>query len=118
MTRKPRWVYFAKPVGMRGPIKIGCTTDIGKRLDDLMRWSPIDLELLATTPGDFNLEARIQRMFYDQHSRHEWFDPSPALNALIDTIRDGTFDQTSVPQDARPLWLEHHRACRWPSKPA
>jgi hypothetical protein len=106
-------VYFIKPVGMTGPVKIGCARDVDKRLDELMSWSPVDLEVLATVPGDFNLENRIHRMFFLSHRRHEWFDWSPELGELIRLILDGKFTEAIVPDDNRPLWWERHIERRW-----
>lgn len=46
-------VYFVKPVGMDGPIKIGCTTTPAARIESLTIWSPFPLEVLVTIPVVF-----------------------------------------------------------------
>jgi hypothetical protein len=111
-----RRVYFIKPVGADGPIKIGCTSYGAERLDALMRWSPVDLEMIASVEGDFVLEARIHRMLADTHIRHEWFAPSATLDALIASVLDGTFQADALPTDKRPLWYDRYCERRWPDK--
>ena len=82
-------VYFIKPVGLLGPIKIGCTTVCEKRLADLSVWSPFLLEIVATRPGNFRTEINLHECFADSHSHREWFHPSPKLLAALDKLRAG-----------------------------
>lgn len=91
------FVYFIRPVGCDGPVKIGCTLGPLGRLNDLMYWSPVDLEIVATLPGDRKLESRFQGLFADSHRRHEWFDATPELLAMIASIQDGTFADDHLP---------------------
>lgn len=84
-----KFVYFMKPVGMDGPIKIGCTIDIGERLNQLARWSPFPLELVAHVEGGPRLERKLHSYFREHHSHKEWFSPSPMLLALIAHINGG-----------------------------
>lgn len=82
-------VYFIKPVGLEGPIKIGCSRWPEHRLADLAKWSPIPLEIMASGPGEHVLERFIHRMFKDVRSHKEWFHSTPALLARIDLVRAG-----------------------------
>lgn len=84
-----RHVYFAKPVGMDGPIKIGCSTLPHSRLMQLATWSPFPLEIIGFVPGTFADETFIHQCFADLHTRHEWFMSSPALRETIQAILDG-----------------------------
>lgn len=94
-------VYFIKPVGMDGPIKIGCSQSPGKRRDTLDTWSPFALEIVAETEGHFDLEQAFHVMFEESHQRREWFTWSPRLQQTIDEINAGTFDYTSLPAPRR-----------------
>lgn len=82
-------VYFVRPIGRRGPIKIGCTAQTRIRLAALMRWSPIPLEIVATAEGSYADEQRIHKTFAAQRSHLEWFHPSPELETLIDRVAQG-----------------------------
>ena len=82
-------VYFARPIGMPGPIKIGCTTNIETRLSSLSTWSPFPLELILTIPGDAKLEGAIHDRFAGDHLHREWFSPSDGLLAFIRRVISG-----------------------------
>ncbi len=84
-----RYVYFIKPVGMDGPIKIGCSNLPEGRLASLETWSPVPLEIIFTVPGDFKLERNIHDCFADAHSHREWFKATPKLVAAISALRAG-----------------------------
>lgn len=83
------FVYFIKPVGMEGPIKIGCSETPMHRLKQLMSWSPFELELIATTPGDATLERNLHDVFAKCHLHGEWFDPSIAMREAIAKVKAG-----------------------------
>lgn len=84
-----RRVYFIRPIGMEGPVKIGCSKWPADRLQSLMAWSPFRLEVAAETPGGFDLERNIHDCFADQYSHSEWFHPSKRLTAVIDGLKGG-----------------------------
>lgn len=91
MTRRAAkpFVYFLRPVGQRGPVKIGYSRNPQGRLAAFLQWSPVDLEIVATTPGDHRLEQRLHGMFRAQLMRSEWFNASDELDALIAGLRAG-----------------------------
>lgn len=95
------YVYFLRPVGQAGPIKIGFTSDVKKRLSDYARWSPQPLEVAAAIPGDQRLERRFHTAFADQRLHHEWFDASDDLASAIEQISRGAFDVAALPAPAR-----------------
>lgn len=49
-----RYVYFLRPAGQDGPVKIGCSTAPQSRLEQYMSWAPFPLEIVATVPGGFD----------------------------------------------------------------
>lgn len=83
------FVYFIKPVGALGPVKIGCSIDPVKRLQQLMVWSPVRLEIIAAFPGSYDDETAIQGMFSDSRSHGEWFHHSERLATFVERIRGG-----------------------------
>ncbi len=91
MTRDgaPEYIYFIKPKGADGPIKIGCSQAPLRRLETIMSWSPIDLEIIVTVPGNMALESNIHDCFANSYRRNEWFNATPSLIAAIDQIKAG-----------------------------
>lgn len=89
MKKPELFIYFLRPVGMDGPIKIGCSLRPGERLAALMAWSPFPLEIVATAPGNFGIEGKIHRCFSDCHFHSEWFHAKPHLLAAIEAIKGG-----------------------------
>lgn len=86
-------VYFIKPVGMKGPIKIGCSITPQGRLEQLAAWSPFPLELIGSVPGSLFDERFLHDCFSTSHTHREWFKPTPRLARAIKTIlAAGTVD--------------------------
>ncbi len=83
------FVYFLRPVGAAGPIKIGLSRYPETRLRVLMAWSPLQLEIAAQTPGDRDLEMRLHGAFIGAWTHGEWFRPVRPLTSLIDAVRGG-----------------------------
>jgi len=97
MKRVERYVYFIRPVGMDGPIKIGISNVPEKRLKALASWSPFPLEVIATIPAGMTEEAFIHRCFCTQHLHREWFRSSPLLIETINRIMAGeTIEQACI----------------------
>ncbi len=84
-----REVYFLKPVGMDGPIKIGCSKWPENQLGVYGSWSPFPLEIIVAIPGSIDLEKNIHECFVDCHSHAEWFHASPRLVAAIEALTAG-----------------------------
>lgn len=93
MTR----VYFIKPVGMDGPIKIGCSVSPDGRRQTLAVWSPFALEIVAEIEGNFQMERRFHARHLASRERGEWFTATELLKADIASIRAGTFDAAVLP---------------------
>lgn len=79
-------VYFIKPAGMSGPIKIGCSYLPANRLIDLTMWSPFKLEVIGFVEGTTKDERFLHRCFAHLHSHAEWFHPAPQLQEAIQNI--------------------------------
>jgi hypothetical protein len=93
MSQKPRNVYFIKPVGMDGPVKIGISCVPESRLYSLTLWSPWPLEVIGSVVGSAEDETYLHDCFADHHLHHEWFNSSPKLRGAIETIlHAGTVD--------------------------
>lgn len=94
-----RFVYFMKPVGMEGPIKIGCSEAPEERLLTLAAWSPFPLEVIATIPGNFDLEAKVHNRFAHLHSHKEWFRIGPDLRACVFRLNRGLSIEQAIDLD-------------------
>lgn len=94
-------VYFIKPIGMDGPVKIGCSWSPDRRLKTLETWSPFPLEVVAMLDGGLYMERRFHALFVDDHIHHEWFRYTDALGAVIDAIKSGTFSHSVLPDAAQ-----------------
>ena len=81
-----RHVYFAKPVGQDGPIKIGCSNDVVQRIAQMSMWSPVPLELIACFPGKPSDEHALHREFAEYRLHGEWFSPGERLLKRIDAF--------------------------------
>lgn len=95
-------VYFIRPVGARGPVKIGFTArDVAERLKKIDAYSPLPLEVAAAIEGPIELEQRFHALFEHLHLRAEWFRAGPELEQAIERVRCGTFDLASLPAPKR-----------------
>lgn len=104
-----RRVYFIKPVGMDGPIKVGCSHSPDGRRKTLETWSPFALEIIAEIEGGEDIERRFHALFYDTHQRGEWFDASAKMTAVVAAINGGSFDIEGLPQARRLPRRKSHR---------
>lgn len=119
MSRE-RTVYFMRPVGQHGPVKIGSSYSPKHRLAVYLTWSPLPLEIVAEITGHRSLEARFHAKFAADRSHHEWFNWSADLEATIEAIASGDFDPDSLPdprhislgnrdREARQASADNHR---------
>src|SRR5687767_6897382 len=83
------FVYFIKPVGMEGPIKVGHSSFPMARLASLQTWSPFELEVIAEIEADRSIETAIHERFARWQVRGEWFEPVPELVALAFGVKEG-----------------------------
>lgn len=90
MTKPKKFVYFMRPVGMVGPIKIGFSNIPMDRLEAFSTWSPFPLEIITTTPGGQKEERFLHCCFAFCHLHHEWFASTPLLLETVEAISTGT----------------------------
>lgn len=75
-------VYFAQ-AGEDGPIKIGTSEQVDRRLKSLQLSCPQKLRLLGTVFGGHKLERELHRMFEAHRIQGEWFRAGPDLLEYI-----------------------------------
>jgi hypothetical protein len=117
-------IYFLKPIGLAGPIKVGFTIDVRGRLSQCMKWSPYPLEIIAAYPvtGESGrarglcsfIERRFHLRYAGHYLHHEWFETHPLILADIEAINAGTFDVATLPEwgkiyKARQFYPGAHR---------
>lgn len=76
-------VYFVRREDATGPVKIGCTSDLPRRLEMLSSRRQESLTLLASAPATFSDEKRLHQMLASDQVYGEWFTLSDALAAVI-----------------------------------
>lgn len=101
MRARQTWVYFLRPIGAEGPVKIGFSSLPEDRLLAYNIISPLPLEIAARIEGGQALEMRFHQRFAEQHSHHEWFHASPDLTAVLGDIAAGVFDVDTLPPAKR-----------------
>lgn len=91
-------VYFMRRPNSTGPIKIGVTTSLARRLYQISREIGDDLEIIASMDGGI----KIEKAFHQRHKASciggEWFSPSADLIDDINEIRSGNFDFSFLPK--------------------
>ena len=86
-----KFVYFIRPAGKPGPIKIGCSVDPAERLRSIQRDWLSPLELIGCVPGcipdEITLHKRFRRNRQRTHSSNrEWFNHCPEIEQGIGRI--------------------------------
>jgi DNA-binding XRE family transcriptional regulator len=71
-------IYFIQ-MGDGGPVKIGYTADLAKRINSLNCGSPHALNVLGTIPGTTAVERALHKLFKPYRMRLEWFEPAPEV---------------------------------------
>lgn len=98
-----RRVYFAR-AEHTGLIKIGESACLEQRLRKLaVRRRAQSVILLASIPGNRELEGGFHRLFWHLHEGNEWFRPEAELLKVIANIEAGAFDVGSVPTGPSPI---------------
>lgn len=111
-------IYFIKPIGLSGPIKIGCSAAPKNRLQSLSVWSPFPLEILISIDGTRKLETNIHACLARSHSHREWFHSTDEVVSLIEKLRAGfpiekaidlSLQHGSIRPKGRSGWTETSR---------
>lgn len=119
-------IYFVRPVGQAGPIKIGFSNDVDARFVGLQSGSPVRLELIATIPGDRSHESLLHYRFSEDRLYGEWFAPSidllnlarrnaiePPRQVVEKKLLRGRLPARLT--DLERLWIERIAPIRWAS---
>ena len=85
--RRDRVIYFMQN-GEKGPIKIGFTYDVQRRLAQAQTFNYQPITLLGYIPGDQRLETTLLNRFSPHHLLGEWF----AFNDELYNLARGIFD--------------------------
>jgi hypothetical protein len=75
-------IYFMQAEG-GGPIKIGTSKRLARRLVTLRWLTGQPLKVLAVMPGNRHRERQLHARFSRYRVAGEWFDPSDVLLAFI-----------------------------------
>lgn len=114
-------IYFIKPAGLDGPVKIGCSDWPKERLLQLSVWSPWPLEVAATILGTVGDEQFLHCCFATSHSHREWFHSTPMLRetiakivagATLADIREGLVPVGNIRSKARKPVPEYRKGLR------
>jgi hypothetical protein len=96
-----RIIYLIKPIGLDGPVKVGITTNVPKRLLALNCMSPLPLEVLLAFEGNAKLERCLHAYFDDSHSHGEWFNWSERMKEFVASVKTVGFDTSLLPPGRR-----------------
>ncbi|HET6881506.1 MAG TPA: GIY-YIG nuclease family protein [Pirellulales bacterium] len=78
-------VYFIEAVGA-DHVKIGISSDVGRRFDQLAASFPGPLKLLGRIAGGRAREASLHRRLANFHIGGEWFHLTPGVRAIIQSV--------------------------------
>lgn len=85
------WMVYFIQSGKRGPIKIGTTRDVLRRLRLFQTGSAQPLTLIGAIPGGRKLERQIHQHLATDRLDGEWFKPTPDVRrwAQLAAVIDG-----------------------------
>jgi hypothetical protein len=89
--------------GDHGPIKIGRSKNVHRRIQAMQTGHPVRLRLLAIGPGMGELEMRFHYSFGGIRVHSEWFQWHYAVRHLVLMLRNGQAITTDVFEDLRIL---------------
>lgn len=72
--------------GQDGPVKIGCATDPGTRLQSMQSGNPDPLFLLGVCRGGRGAERMLLSVFKPYRLRGEWFKPVPEIMSFVSEL--------------------------------
>lgn len=83
------WVYFIGELEAQTPIKIGMSNNPDNRLGHINTSSFVKMSILALVEADDMraLERVMHVRFQDSRAHREWFNRTPELMDLIDSIK-------------------------------
>jgi hypothetical protein len=84
-----RYIYFMRPIGGDGRIKIGCSYKPARRLIAISVHSPYQLEIIGVGKGAIPDEQLLHEYFAADRLHSEWFRSSPELLAVMEMMGRG-----------------------------
>jgi hypothetical protein len=97
MNKSACKTYFIQGVD-GGPIKIGKSKDVARRLSDMQGHSPVRLAILGVINSD--IEEYLHKKFSHLRIRREWFSPD---NSLIEFIKSNCSSSGKSEKDFEEL---------------
>lgn len=92
-------IYFVQS-GPSGPIKIGVSNNLDRRLSNLSIDNAEPIALLASCDGGMPLEQRLHRTLRGHCYRGEWFRPSSLVIDAIDAAKRGRLSEWVIDREA------------------
>jgi hypothetical protein len=99
------FVYFIRPKGMLGPVKIGYSWCPKQRLYELAAWSPFPLEIVFSIEAKPELERKLHRRFYESHLHREWFSPTADVVRAVQALEAGLPFEGVIDLSIQGKWL-------------
>lgn len=87
VARNRRGTIYVAVRATDGAFKIGWTSDVMRRVQELRKASQSAVELVACFPGDKPDELRFHARFKADQIEGEWHRPSPALVAFVEGLK-------------------------------
>jgi hypothetical protein len=78
----PVILYFVGPMP-DGPVKIGITSDLDRRLLTIRAQSPISVDIFGVMDGNLDVEVRIHERFRHLRRHYEWFTLDDEMRQFI-----------------------------------
>ncbi|MGK3995116.1 GIY-YIG nuclease family protein [Sorangium sp. So ce1024] len=91
------FVYFIGTKAAADPVKIGTAMVPAQRLKDLQGANPVELHVLASFPGNVNVERAMHGIFARDRIRGEWFRRSPVIIDFIEHLNRGLRPEAKRP---------------------
>lgn len=96
-----RYIYFMRPIGADGRIKIGCSYKPARRLVTIAAHSPYELEIIGVGKGNIADEQLLHDYFAADRLHSEWFRASDELHQVIALMALGLSASDALDQLAR-----------------
>jgi hypothetical protein len=107
-------VYFVRPTGKLGPIKIGYSSkDVRERVRQISAQSPLPVEMVACVPGSKRLEANIHQCLAASHSHFEWFHPTDEVLAFLEKVIAGVAVDQAIDLSSRRGHIRINPSTQW-----
>lgn len=90
-------VYFVR-LAPEGPVKIGQTSDLARRIATLQTTTAEELVVLRTIAGGVHSERWLHQHFTSQHIAREWFHFCPNMLTVIPPIKEGRISRAARPK--------------------